>query len=320
MSMPHQPDDLLAALRAARPDPGYQPSPASPEAVALLARITAPAREAERLRPRRLPRRLVLAGIPAIAGAAAAGGIVVATTRPAGPDRSLPSPAAALPVTALPGAATVRAAILDAFQQASGDILAAVRSLHVAETTFTMRGWRYPMFPQVDQQVRLRRSQFQDGRPVMDDEFTYIQPEPNAGRPPAGMAFAVNYQDRTWFRGQAPVIPVAVGVGLSPDQVRDDIASRMFRVTGTAELDGRRALKLQFFAPAATAPGMDLLWVDATTYVPLQSANTVTSPAGKTLVSNTVRYQVLPATQVNLALLTPTVPAGFTRTTKPPFG
>jgi hypothetical protein len=32
-------DDLLTALRAARPDPGYQPSAASPEARAMLARI-----------------------------------------------------------------------------------------------------------------------------------------------------------------------------------------------------------------------------------------------------------------------------------------
>src|SRR5579859_7654872 len=32
-------DDLLAALRAARPDPGYQPSATSPEAAAMLSRI-----------------------------------------------------------------------------------------------------------------------------------------------------------------------------------------------------------------------------------------------------------------------------------------
>lgn len=103
MSTPSQPDDLLTALRAARPDPGYQPSPASPEALALLARVTATPHHPERAHPRRPPRRLILVGIPAIAAAAAAGGVVVATRDSAGP---------------LPEAATLRIAILDAFDQA----------------------------------------------------------------------------------------------------------------------------------------------------------------------------------------------------------
>ena len=116
MSTPGHPDDLLTALRAARPDPGYQPSPASPEAHALLARVTATPHHPERANPRRPPRRLFLVGIPAIATAAAAGGVVVATRDSAGP---------------LPEAATLRTAILDAFDQASGGILATDRSLKV---------------------------------------------------------------------------------------------------------------------------------------------------------------------------------------------
>src|SRR5260221_10186564 len=67
-------DDLLAALRAARPDPGYQPSATSPEARAMLARVLR-SREDRAVRPRLAglrwrPRPLLLAGLSAVAGAA----------------------------------------------------------------------------------------------------------------------------------------------------------------------------------------------------------------------------------------------------------
>src|SRR5258707_13452508 len=67
-------DDLLAALRAARPDPGYQPSATSPEARAMLARVLR-SREDRAVRPRLAglrwrPRPLLLAGLSAVAGPA----------------------------------------------------------------------------------------------------------------------------------------------------------------------------------------------------------------------------------------------------------
>jgi hypothetical protein len=53
-------DDLLTSLQAARPDPGYQPSAASPVATAMLARILQTGRDPA---PRGTRRRLLLAGL-----------------------------------------------------------------------------------------------------------------------------------------------------------------------------------------------------------------------------------------------------------------
>lgn len=82
-------DDLLAALRAARPAPGYQPSASSPEASAMLARVLRSREDrAARRYPVMLrwrPRRLLLAGLPAVAAAAALAIVTLAPTgTPAG--------------------------------------------------------------------------------------------------------------------------------------------------------------------------------------------------------------------------------------------
>lgn len=61
------------------------------------------------------------------------------------------------------------------------------------------------------------------------------------------------------------------------------------------------------------------LWVDARAYVPLRSVSTMRAgPDDQLLEANTTDYQVLPATPANLALLTPPIPAGFTRIPKSP--
>jgi hypothetical protein len=306
-SSPSQPDDLLTALRAARPDPDYQPSPTSPEAAGLLARILTRPPATERDRLARPPRRLVLAGIPAVAAAAALGGIVIAEQESGGPSTA-PGP--------LPDAATVRAAVLDAFDQASGDILATVRSITVLNgPSSTERTWLYPMFSQPGQQVRSRVIESgAGGRPAMDEESVYLQPKPASAAPVAGTALVVDYVNRTWFSGALASV-IAIG-GPTPAQIRGDIANGTFRVVGTGQLDGRPAIKLTLTAdtPALTKT----LWVDARTYVPLQVAFTVVN--GTAITSNTVKYQVLPATSANLGLLVPPVPAGFTRTTTAPFG
>jgi hypothetical protein len=306
MNMPDpQSDVLLAALRAARPEPDCQPSPASAEAMGLLTRILAQPHAQVQAHPARPPRRLILAGIPAVAAAAAVGGVAVAT-------RSSGSSTGALPQAAR----TLRAAILDAFDRASGQILATVRLGKVSDgPSFTERTWTYPMFARPGQQVRSRVTESStEGRRAVDEESVYLQPEPSSTAPVAGTVLVVDYANRTWFRGAIASV-ITVG-GLTPAQIRGDIANGTFRVIGTEHLDGRPAVKLALTAdrPALTKT----LWVDARTYMPLQVAFTVTN--GTAITSNTVKYQVLSATSANLGLLVPPIPAGFTHATKAPFG
>lgn len=81
-------DDVLTVLRSACPDPEYRPSPHSPEARAMLARILGGRPKPARSR-RMTRRRLVLAGIPALAAAVVAVAVSVALPggHPAGRPR-----------------------------------------------------------------------------------------------------------------------------------------------------------------------------------------------------------------------------------------
>src|SRR5260221_4016038 len=159
-------DDLLAALRAARPDPGYQPSATSPEPGAMLARVLR-SREDRAVRPRLAglrwrPRPLLLAGLSAVAGAAVAAVLETFVTAP-GPGSS-PSPVA-----------KVRAGVLDAFERASGDIVYATRTVkELGSPTESQQIWTYPAWPASGQRVLVPRFGHQDGVPVEDTESIYI--------------------------------------------------------------------------------------------------------------------------------------------------
>jgi len=203
---------------------------------------------------------------------------------------------------ALPKATTLRAAILDAFDQASGEILATVRLIKVSGGPwFTER--IYPMFPQPGQQVRSRvTGSASEGRPAMDEESVYFQPKSASTAPVAGTVLVVDYANRTWFRGGIANV-ITVG-GPTPAQIRGDIANGTFRVIGTEQLDGRPAVKLTL---TTDSPALSkTLWVDAKTYMLLRVDFSVTGPPdGRTVTHNVVQYQVLSATSANLGLLVP---------------
>jgi hypothetical protein len=314
-------DDLLTWLRAARPDPGYQPSAASPEATAMLARVLQAGRDraprgAGRGPARRVTRRrLLLAGVPALAAAAAAAVLVVAATS-AGPASTRPSVSA------------VRTAVLDAFQQASGDIVDSIRTIQLPrEPVMTQRAWTYPAFPAVGQQVRFRLFIFRGGTPEQDTESIYVQTasagqlsQPTTQCPCSSQYIDVEYATRTWSRGDSSSVLLAGP--LSPALIRDEIASGRFTVLGQVNLDGRQAIKVTW----STSPGRvttltTTLWVDARTYLPLRSVTTDQAQAGARdvlLSTDTTNYQILPATPATLDLLNPPIPAGFTRTATSP--
>jgi hypothetical protein len=295
-------DELLTALRAARPIPGHQPSPDSPEATAMLARIMRAPRDPAPLVTRR---RLLLAGLPVVGGAAAAA-VLVASSGPGGSH---------------PAASDVRTAVLDAFQHDSGSIVYTTRTIRRPKgPVLTQRAWTSPAFPAPGQQIRFRLFQLNNGVPVQDTESIYVQDTASAGLtlsttqgPRTAEITDVEYSTRTWSRQQSSSVLLAGS--LSPALIRDQIATGRFAVTGTAKLEGREAIELTWSQSPGRLTVATILWVDARTYQPLRSVATMRAPLNDAVLqSDTMRYQVLPATPANLDLLTPPIPAGFTRT------
>jgi hypothetical protein len=309
-------DDLLAALQAARPDPGYQPSPASPEATTMLARILQTRRDPARRRAtvRVTRRRLLLAGLPAMAGVAAVAVVAVAVTS-SGQGSTGPT---------VPG---VRAAVLDAFQRFSGDIVYTTRTIQLRKApAMTQQAWTYPAFPAVGQQVRFRLFDFRGGVPEEDTESIYVQDAaagqltlPTTQGPRTAEIIDVDYATRSWSRQQSSTVLLAGS--LSPGLIRDEIASGRFTVLGRVSLDGRRAIEISWSALRSPMTVTTTLWVNAQTYQPLRSVQATRVDVGARdvpLETDTMEYQILPATPANMDLLSPPVPAGFTRTATSP--
>ena len=313
-------DDLLTALRSARPDPGYRPSPESPEAAAMLSRILDGTREPGLVRRRVTRRRLLFAGLPSLAAGGAAVVIAIAVTQ------SGPAPG---PLTA----DTVRTAVLDALQQDSGDILQASVEYQTfaAGVESTRSTWVYPAFPAVGQQVRFREVDYSKGKPSQDVESSYTEDEAlehtsmsTTQGPGSAKIVGVDYPTRTWatFTTSAPLVDLTV----SPALIRSEIASGNFTVDGTVKLNGRDAVKLGWtrqVGPTKYSPiAVTTLWVDATTYVPLRTVTiqtiTLQATGTRALTSNTATYQMIPATTATLKALTPPIPAGFTRAKRLP--
>jgi hypothetical protein len=305
-------DDLLTSLRRARPDPGYRPSAASPEATAMLARVLQTRREPA-LRVTR--RRLLLAGLPALCAAATAAVLVVAGTS-AGPGSTRPSVSA------------VRTAVLDAFQQASGDLVYSTRTIQLRKgPVMTQQAWTYPAFPAVGQQVRFRLFIFRGGIPEEDTESIYVQTA-SAGQlsqsttqcPCSSEYIDVEYATRTWSRGESSSVLLAGS--LSPAVIRDQIVSGGFTVAGRVRLDGRQAIEVIWSTSLGRVTTLTTtLWVDAQTYLPLRSVTTDRAETGARdvlLSTDTTDYQILSATPANLDLLSPPIPVGFTGTATSP--
>jgi hypothetical protein len=302
-------DGLLTALRAARPDPGDHASASSPEATAMLARVLRARREPA---PRVIRRRLLLAGIPAMAGAAAVG-VLVASVISSGPGSTRPT------------VSSVRTAVLDAFERASGDIVYSIRTIQLSkEPAMTQRAWAYPAFPVPGQQVRFRLFQLRDGVPQEDTESVYTQ-DAAAGQlsmsttqgPRSAEITDVQYATRTWSRQKSSSVLLAGS--LSPSLIRDQIATGRFTVVGTVNLQDRPAIEVTWSRTLGPVTTATTLWVDARTYVPLRSVGTMRAgSANRLLETDTTDYQILPATPANLDLLTPPIPAGFRQTAASP--
>ena len=214
--------------------------------------------------------------------------------------------------------------MLDAFERDSGDIVYSVRTIQWSKgPVMTQHAWTYPAFAVPGQQVRFRLFVLRDGVPQQDTESIYVQDKASAAPtmstsqgPRTAEITDVEYTTRTWSRQQTSSVLLAGS--LSPSLIRAKVASGGFTVAGTVSLHGRRALELTWSSTTGPMTTTSTLWVDDQTYLPLRSVLTMRRQPGTPFQTVTTDYEILPATPANLNLLTPPIPAGFTRTATSP--
>jgi hypothetical protein len=311
-------DDLRAALASLE---RHAPHPAR----------VLPSRQATPHRGLRSPK-----GLRWIAGgtaAAALAGVVTVLTVPGGVTSGHIPNGHVAPARTSAAPRTLRAKLLAAFAAASGQIVYEHSTWTVGGSGATaMDSWYYPWQARQGQLVRSRRLSLNaNGTPFQDVADIYRMPAPGsvpAGAPPAvraklkspllsgvvaafGEIIDVEYGNRTWS-DQKHHLLLDDDPG-APVELAHEVGVRDWTVVGTSRLDGRRAIELTW----PVAPGSrSYLWVDASSYLPLREESSFQEGSPGNWVTATVRddYQLLTATQANLAKLTPPIPAGFRQT------
>ena len=323
------PDPLLAQLRRARPDEPDRLAD-DPGAVALLERIVSiesdahderarihPSHDVLRRRPGRVPLRRVAIGSAAAAVVAAA---VVAGLGITGTGGHQPTGTGTLGIQAV--AQRTRAALTAAVTQ---------------YVEYSVTKTAYPQTASIPARTRYEWSSgTRTNIEVVNPSGTLLEELWYSGsaETPRGVT-EVLYPTHAWWTRT-----VAIDVTQVQDITGPDIAARIqswvsagqLSVVGTPTLGGKKTIEVSGDAltlgqiartlPAATASTrqFDLtMWLDPSTYLPVQLNTTYTTPAatGRT-TSTTSSVNWLPATTANLAKLQGQIPAGFTHLTDPP--
>ena len=251
--------------------------------------------------------RIGFTAVPAAAAGIAAA-VVLASGAPA-------APASRVPVADnVPSHSSLQTAILTAFDSSAGEILYDHQVARVGSQTQVNESWFSPADPQPGQ-VETNRELGLSAAGALEDDTLVSFRVPS--RPLSNVVFKtteVVYGTRTWSDTQAtlPYKPVTTDAAT----VRQQIAAGRWSVAGTGSLDGRRVIKLTWHV---TGGPVDDLWVDANTYLPVESVSTDTVGAPGHTVKDvfTDQYTYLVPTAANMAKLQVSVPSGFTRTAQP---
>ena len=261
-------------------------APPSPDARArqraALAGSMAAADEARTRSPRR---RLRHGGrFLAVVGAAAAAALVLLVDPGLVFSRTPPHP----PVVA-PGTSAVLTAVTEALAGTSGD----VEEVRTTASLLSATSW-------VDLATGACRTDTAVGGRLASTVFVE-----------GGRAVIIDYARRQW---RAESTQGVTCEPLTPKTIEQDLAAGRYSLAGHATLDGQQALKLVSTTPTSglhPVTKLTTLWVDATTYLPIQSTSTG-HVAEKTV------FTWLPATATNTAVFKIVVPAGFRRVATPP--
>ncbi len=279
----------------------------TPDAADVLRAVYEQPRQPSRSRhlSPRLPRRPALRAGLALGAAAAVAAVAVIAAVAHGPATKTTSIAAP----------ALRTRLLAAIDSAAGDILYTHGGPAPGGGT-----WLSPAYPQPGQKVHFRVLGLgSDGQVYKDGEYSFTMPA--AAEPPSdyiadfdqgglqltGTTLVVNHFRHVWgvWHGQ-----FVLGFPLDAAGIRAEIANGQFTVVGPTVLHGQHAIELKINVPPGneTPPHTTAatLWVDATTYLPMQQYLRMSNDA-----QNVQDYTFLPATPGNLAKLRPVVPAGY---------
>lgn len=140
---------------------------------------------------------------------------------------------------------------------------------------------------------------------------------------------AVDYGKATWWRAVAPAatiinpddlasggctgVTAAGPLTIWPALIRHELACGNYTITGRAWVNGVDAITIR--SAGQGSPGIETLYVDPATYLPLRIVTVPRSSA----VRPTIRtdFTWLPATSANVADLNPPIPSGFTQVSPP---
>jgi hypothetical protein len=312
--------DIMDLLAQARPG-SLDAKPEIDRRASDLARAIATPRDGSAAQPgadrrpgarRASPRTRVIAiGISAAAFAGAAGAVVAVSGTGAPALRPQPSAARAGAAAAAPG--ELRNAILTAFNGVDGDVFSAkiteTYSGRQSKWNGVSQSWAYPLQPQPGQQVHVRYLvvPVPAGGEKGDSELIFT--EPSRGKqslPTKTTVIDVEYGSRTWSVTTSQVAVESEAGDIAA--LRESIVTGTLAVVGKTVIDGQTVLELTTRAKDASREDTETWWVNPATYLPVRTVS------GDAAVRVQVDYEFLPPTPANIAKLTVTIPAGFTKT------
>ena len=214
-------------------------------------------------------------------------------------------------------APALRTRLLAAIDTASGDILYAHGGAAPGGGT-----WQSPAYPRPGQKVHVRNLGLGSGGAIFKDgEYSFTMPSGKDGAASytsnldqgglqlSGTVMDVNHFRHLWGEWHAKFV---LGFTLDAAGIRAEIANGQFKVVGPTELHGQKAVELEISVPPSSEAPPHVtaarLWVDATTYLPMQQYLRMSNGQ-----QNVTDYTYLPPTAANLAKLRPEIPAGYTR-------
>src|ERR1017187_3372994 len=132
----------------------------------------------------------------------------------------------------------------------------------------------------------------------------------------AGTILAVNHTRHVWGQWHGNFV---LGFPLDAAGIRAEIANGQLNVAGSAKLNGQQAVELEITLPPSNEAPPHVttarLWVDATSYLPMQQFLRLSDGE-----QNVTDYTFLAPTAENLAKLRPEIPAGYTQAGYPQAG